>query len=455
MEVTRKSIHGEWSSHWAFILAATGAAIGLGNIWKFPYITGENGGGAFVLVYLVCIGVIGIPVMMAEILIGRRGRRNPSNAMSLLAVESGCTRNWGVIGCLSILSGFLILSYYSVVAGWALDYIYQAAVGHFNHASPAKINSLFLQLIHNPWKLIAMHTLIIGTTMLIVARGLEKGLERAVRFMFPAMLVLLFVLLIYAMTSGAFWQGFTFLFKPDFSKLTSHGSLAAMGHAFFTLSVATGTIMMYGAYLPREVSVSKAAIAIAFSDTAVALLAGLVIFPIVFADHLNPGQGPGLLFQTLPLAFGNIPGGTVFGTLFFIMLVFAALTSAISLLEPTVAWLIERFHISRIRAAFITGILIWLLGLGTVFSFNIWKHIKVFGLDFFNLLDYLTANIMLPLGGLFIAIFTAWRMKKLHIVDELQIHHGVLFKTWRFTMQFITPSAIFIVFLDFIGVLDW
>ena len=455
MDVQRKSIHGEWSSRWAFILAATGAAVGLGNVWKFPYITGENGGGAFVLVYLLCITVIGIPVMMAEILIGRRGRRNPASAMTLLAVESGRSPNWGFIGYITICAGFLILSYYSVIAGWALDYIFQSAAGHFSYASAAQIDNLFTQLVQSPLQLIMWHSIIIGTTVLVVARGLEKGLERAVRFMFPAMLLLLFVLLLYAISSGHFWQGFSFLFKPDFSKLTSQGSLAAMGHAFFTLSIATGTIMMYGAYVPRNASIAKAAIAIAIADTSVALIAGLVIFPIVFADQLSPGQGPGLLFKTLPLAFGHIPYGTLFGTLFFVMLVFAALTSAISLLEPTVAWLIERFHLSRARATFLSGCVIWLLGLGTVFSFNIGSEIKWLGLDFFNLLDYLTANIMLPIGGLLVAIFTAWRMKQLHILDELQVDHGFLFKAWRFTMRFITPLAIFMVFLDFAGFLNW
>ena len=455
MDVQRRSIHGEWSSRWAFILAATGAAVGLGNVWKFPYITGENGGGAFVLVYLLCITVIGIPVMMAEILIGRRGRRNPASAMMLLAIESGRSRHWGFIGYITICAGFLILSYYSVIAGWALDYIFQSAAGHFSHASATQIDNLFTQLVQSPLQLIMWHSIIIGTTVLVVARGLEKGLERAVRFMFPAMLLLLFVLLLYAISSGHFWQGFSFLFKPDFSKLTSQGSLAAMGHAFFTLSVATGTIMMYGAYVPRNASIAKAAIAIAIADTSVALIAGLVIFPIVFADQLSPGQGPGLLFKTLPLAFGHIPYGTLFGTLFFVMLVFAALTSAISLLEPTVAWLIERFHLSRARATFLSGCVIWLLGLGTVFSFNIGSEIKWLGLDFFNLLDYLTANIMLPIGGLLVAIFTAWRMKQLHILDELQVDHDFLFKAWRFTMRFITPLAIFMVFLDFSGFLNW
>ena len=453
MEVKRKSMHGEWSSRWTFILAATGAAVGLGNIWKFPYITGENGGGAFVLIYLLFIAIIGIPVMMAEILIGRRGRRNPASAIALVAVESGHHRNWGLIGGIGILAGYLILSYYSVIAGWALDYILQAAGGHFSHASNEQINHLFNQLMHNPLQLIAWHSIIIIATATIVACGLEKGLERAVRFMFPAMILLLLVLLAYAINSGYFWQGFAFLFKADFSKLTSQGSLIAMGHAFFTLSVATGTIMMYGAYVPRSASVVRAAVTIALADTAIALLAGLVIFPIVFADHLNPSAGPGLLFKTLPLAFGHIPYGSFFGTLFFVMLVFAAFTSAISLLEPSVAWLIECFQLSRTCATLLTSATLWLLGLGTVFSFNIWQHITWFGLDFFNLLDYLTANILLPLGGLLVAVFTAWRMNKLHILDELQIHHGRLFKAWRFTMRYLTPTAIFIVLLDFIGIL--
>ena len=417
----RKSIHGEWSSRWAFILAATGAAVGLGNVWKFPYIAGENGGGAFVLLYLFCIVLIGIPVMMGEILLGRRGRQNPANTMKTLAEESQKSPQWKWLGFIGIIASFMILSYYSVIAGWSFDYIFQAAAGHFNHQSAKAIDDMFDVLLAHPLTMIFWHTLLMGGVILIVGRGVQRGLEAAVRYMFPMMLILLIILLGYSMETGYFKQGLYFLFHPDFSKLTSEGFIDALGHAFFTLSLATGSIMMYGAYVPKNASVPKAALAIAFADTMVAIVSGLAIFPIVFANNLAPSSGPGLLFETLPIAFGQMNCGALFATLFFVMLVFAAFTSAISLLEPSVAWLIETFHLTRARATLISGGGVWLLGLGTVFSFNLWEHFKIFGLNFFDFLDYLTSNVLLPIGGLGIAIFCAWSMNRRYSEAELNM----------------------------------
>ncbi len=453
MSNERKSMHGEWSSQLAFLLAATGAAVGLGNIWKFPYIAGENGGGAFVLFYLLCVAVLGIPILTAEIMLGRRGRQNPAFSMEYIASESNSSKYWSAVGFLSILSGFLIVSYYRVIAGWGMDYIYQSCSKHFANPTPEKINFLFDDLVSRPGRLLFWQSTVVLPTIFVVAAGVHNGLERAVKIMFPAMIVLLLMMVGYSFNTGYFAQGLSFLFTPNFSKLTPNGMLIALGHAFFTLSLATGSIMMYGAYLPKNASIPKAAIFIAIADTFIALIAGLAIFPIVFAHGLEPAAGPGLIFKTLPLAFGQMPHGHFFAAIFFLMLVFAAFTSAISLLEPAVAWLMESFKLHRIQAALSAGFVMWFLGLGTVFSFNIWADYKFLGLNFFEFLDYLTANIMLPLGGLFIAVFTAWCMKKESAIEELNIDESPLYYGWHIILRYVSPIAISIVFLNFIGLI--
>lgn len=462
MTAVRKSIHGCWSNRLAFVLAATGSAVGLGNIWKFPYITGEHGGGAFVLVYLACIAVIGIPIMMAEVMLGRRGRQSPINAMRSLAREAGANPRWSWLGWAGVTAGFLILSYYSVIAGWALAYVFRAMSGTFTGATAEGITSIFEQLTGDPERLLAWHTLFMAITMMVVARGVRSGLEQAVRVLMPALFVLLIMLNGYALASGAFDQGLAFLFTPDFSKIDANGVLIAMGHAFFTLSLGMGAIMVYGSYMPDRISIAKTSIVIALLDTLVALLAGMAIFPIVFANGLEPGSGPGLIFQTLPIAFGHMAGGAVFATLFFLLLVFAAWTSAISLIEPAVAWLVENRGINRVRASMYAGIATWAFGLVTVLSFNRWAdfHPLSFIPTFrnatpFDLLDYLTANIMLPLGGLCIAVFTAWVMKREDCAQELAMGGGIGYRLWYVLVRYITPVAVLIVFLNVTGLVDF
>jgi len=449
------SIHGQWSSRWMFILAATGAAVGLGNIWKFPYIAGENGGGAFVLFYLLCIILLGIPIMIAEIMLGRRGRQNPENSMWTVAKESDRSPLWRFVGGLGILAAVFILSYYSVIAGWAMNYIVLALRGLFEGASAQTINQLFDTMVGSPYNLLFWHSLMMVFTIGVVAGGVEKGLERTIRYLFPVMLLLLVMLVFYALDTGYFANGLVFLFAPNFAALSPSGMLTALGHAFFTLSLATGSIMMYGAYVPRHVSIVTASIFIACADTLIALLAGLAIFPIVFAHGLQPEAGPGLIFQTLPLAFGHMPYGHIIGVIFFFMLLFAAFTSAISLLEPPVAWMVERLNISRQWASIIVGFVIWLLGLGSLLSFNLWENVRFMGLNFFELMDYATANVMLPLGGLGIAVFTAWAMRNEFILDELEVPKSVLFKLWKFALACIAPVAITLVFLNVVGILEF
>jgi len=464
----RVSIHGQWSSRLIFVLAATGSAVGLGNIWKFPYITGENGGGAFVLVYLFCIALVGIPVMMAEILLGRRGRQSPINTMRDLADEQGVSHFWSWIGWGGVVAGFLILSYYSVIAGWALAYIIKAASGTFGAGTADEVSGLFSSMIGSWEVLLLWHTIFMVMTMWVVARGVRGGLEKAVTFLMPALFVLLLVMVGYAMTEGQFSQGIEFLFRPDFGKVfyecqtvadvesckfTGGPLLTALGHAFFTLSLGMGAIMVYGSYMPQGASISGAVLTIAIADTAVALLAGMAIFPVVFANGLEPASGPGLIFQTLPIAFGAMPGGQLFGTLFFVLLVFAAWTSSISIIEPAVAWLVENRGWSRVRAAAWTGLGTWILGLGTVFSFNIWSgdDYKLLGKTVFDLLDYLTANIMLPLGGLAMAVFVGWVASRDMSKSELGLGEGA-FSLWWVATRFVAPLAVLIIFLHAIGV---
>ncbi len=456
----------QWSSRLVFILAATGSAVGLGNIWKFPYITGENGGGAFVLIYLLCIALIGIPIMMSEIMLGRRGRNDPITTMKSLAAESGHSQAWGLLGWMGVIAGFLILSYYSVIAGWAIAYVPRLAIGSFTGLGAVEVNAVFDHLVSSAETLLAWHTIFMIMTMAVVARGVNRGLEKAVKFLMPLLFVLLLVLLVYAVNTGAFQQGLEYLFNPDFSKVTTHGVLTAMGHAFFTLSLGMGAIMVYGSYLPRETSIVKASIAVAVMDTLIALIAGMVIFPIVFANGLEPGAGPGLIFKTLPLAFGHMPYGSFFGMLFFILLVFAAWTSSISLIEPAVTWCMKTYALTRVKTAIILGILVWVLGLLTVFSFNLASNFTIsssistkFG-EFvilkdataFDFLDYLTANIMLPLGGLMIAVFAGWLMKHKYARQELGIS-DFWFSIWKFLIMFVAPAMVIVVFLNAMGII--
>lgn len=455
MTQLRQSIHGQWSSRWAFILAATGSAVGLGNIWKFPYMAGQNGGGAFVLVYLLCVALVGVPIMVAEILAGRRGRQSPINTMRSLAMEAGRTSAWQLVGWGGIVAGFLIMSFYSVVAGWACAYVFKAALGAFSTTSADAIPALFDGLLASPWTLLFWHTLFSAMTVVVVARGVRSGLEQGVRWMMPALFVLLVLLVGYAMSTDAFMQGVRFLFEPDFSKISAEGVLKAMGHSFFTLSLGMGAIMVYGSYLPQNASIGVSTMTIAIADTAAALLAGLAIFPIVFSNGLEPAGGPGLVFQTLPIAFGAMPGGSFFATLFFVLLVFAAWTSAISIIEPAVAYLVENRGLRRPVAAVFIGTGCWTLGIAALLSFNVWSESKVFGKTFFDLLDFVASNIMLPLGGLAVALFVGWIMRREHVADELAVSQGIGFRSWYFVLRYGSPVFVLFLMLYVTGVIQF
>jgi NSS family neurotransmitter:Na+ symporter len=443
-------VRSHWSNRWAFIMATAGSAVGLGNIWKFPYMTGTNGGSAFVLVYLLCVALIGLPLMMTEIMLGRRAQRNPVDGMAHLAAEAGGARWWRGVGYMGIAAGILILSFYSVVAGWVLDYVLRAASGDFSGMTATQAKDQFSNFVANPLELLLWHTVFMFLTMLVVARGVTSGLERANKIMMPSLVVILLILLGYSLAVGDVARSIEFMFRPDFSKITPAAILSAMGHSFFTLSLGMGAVMVYGSYLQRHASIARAAFYVVLADTAIALVAGITIFAIVFANQLEPAAGPGLLFQTLPIAFGRMPGGTVFATLFFVLVGFAAWTSSISLVEPAVSWLIENTALTRARASLLVGGLIWLIGIAVLLSFNEWSEVKLFGLNFFDLFDKLTTNILLPLGGLLMAIFAVWVMHAAHAQEELALNDRH-YRRWLFVTRFVAPSAIVLVFLNLIG----
>lgn len=440
--------HAHWSSRLTFILAATGSAVGLGNIWKFPYITGEHGGGAFVIIYLLCVAAIGIPIMMAETMLGRRGGKNPISSMDSLAQEANVTRTWRFLGWMGVMAGFIILSYYSVIAGKTIAYVLKISTGLLSeldvNAAEQSINSLNSSV----FALTLWHSIFMAATMYIVVQGVNEGIESAVKFLMPGLFIILLILVFYAMTTGAFGEGLSFMFSPNFSALSGETVLIAMGQAFFTLSLGMGAIMVYGSYLPEGISIARTSVIIAFADTAVAILAGIAIFPIVFANGLEPAAGPDLIFKTLPLAFSGMFGGTLFGLMFFVLLVFAALSSSISLVEPAVSFMVEKYDFSRKQACIFSGAVIWLLGMGTVFSSNIWAEVTVFGKTIFEFLDFLSANLMLPLGGILMAVFAGWIMRRENSADGLEISaQGTLFKVWRFLVCYVAPAAVAIVLL--------
>ncbi|PXX96556.1 sodium-dependent transporter [Halomonas sp. LBP4] len=442
-----KLAHAQWSSKMTFVLAAAGSAVGLGNIWRFSYMVGDSGGAAFVLVYLICVAVVGMPILVAEWLIGRRAQKNPVNAMAELAGRSGQPRAWALLGASGILAAFLILSFYSVIGGWSLSYTLNSVIGTFTGQDADGVGAIFGNLLASPGVLLLWHTAFMALVVWIVARGVTKGLEGAVRTMMPALVVLMLVLVGYGMTTGHFGEALAFMFRPDWSALTGGVVLAAMGQAFFTLSLGMGIMMAYGSYLGEDVKLLGTARTVIILDTVIALLAGLAIFPIVFANGLSAGEGPGLIFVTLPLAFGNMTGGTVLGLMFFLLLTFAALTSAISLLEPVVEFVEERTPLTRVMATLAGGVAVWALGIAALMSFNVWDVPVLFGLNVFDLLDTFTSKILLPLTGLGAIVFVAWCLERKSVADELNLAGGAE-KLWHLVARYVAPIGVVLVFVS-------
>lgn len=445
---TKKKSHSQWSSRMGFMLAAAGSAVGLGNIWKFPYMAGQMGGSAFVLTYLICMFVIGLPILVAEWLIGRRGQKNPIHTMEDVAADEGQSKSWRWVGIIGVLGSFLILSFYSVIGGWAADYIFLAGTGTFKGLNGEGTGQVFQQFLGSVSHLLTWHTVFMFATALIVAMGVGAGLERSCKVMMPGLGLLLIGLVVYAaVVSGpSFGKAFAFLFTPNWSAITGKAVLAALGHAFFSLSLGMGIMMAYGSYLGKDVNLISTARTVVILDVIVAMLSGMAIFPLVFANGLQPGEGPGLIFVTLPIAFGNMAGGTIIGVVFFIFLTFAALTSSISLLEPTVELLEEKTHLGRKSATLVSSLFIWALGIACLLSFNAWQDITIFGKNIFDSLDYLTSKLMLPLTGLGTIVFTGWIMNQERIRQELNLGPAV-FACWKVLCRYVIPIAVIAILI--------
>ena len=448
MEIQKQlKSHGAWIGKWTFILAATGSAVGLGNIWGFPYKAGTNGGGAFVLIYLGCILIIGLPIMISEILIGRKAGNSPINAMKKVALESKKSSIWQVVGWSGIFAGILILSFYSVIAGICLNYIFISATSSGAISSPEQ----FSIVIASPANLIMWHTIFMVMTALIVSAGIKDGIGRMVKILMPMLGFLMIFMVIYSMINGDFTKALSFLFAPDFSGVTSDTLLQAMGQAFFSLSLGMGSIMAYGAYMPKDQKVVGSSFTVASLDTLIAMLAGLAIFPIIFAFNLEPNSGPGLVFVSMLTAFNQMQFGEFIGPLFFILLSVAALSSSISLLEPGVAYLSEERILSRKRSAAIISFFIWVLGIGSAMSFNAWSDVEiVLGKNFLDSMDFIANQIFLPLGGMLIAIFVGWFMKESLIKDEIGNINIILYLMWRFFVKFVAPLCVGYIFYSYL-----
>ncbi len=443
----------QWSSRIVFILATIGFSVGLGNIWRFPYLAGENGGGAFVLIYILCVVVIGAPIVIAELAMGRRGRGSPIATFGRLAKAAGKTDKWSIAGGFTMLTAFLIISFYCVIGGWTLHYIFLALTGALQSIDAAGADAAVNDLLASPWLLMMWQGIFVAINVVVLAQGVKGGLEKAVTVLMPLLFVLLTALAVYGLIVGDGAGTLKFLFAPDFSVVTAQTVLEAVGQAFFSVGVGMAAMMTYGAYLEKSVHIPRTAYVVALSDTAVALIAGLAVFPFVFAYGVEPGQGPGLVFVTLPTAFAGL-GGSVAAIAFFGLLAVAALTSSIALFEVFVSWW-HKGEGSRARSAVGVGAVAWVVGLGTVFSFNLASGVRPFAFipgygeaTFFDGIDQFTGTIGLPLGGLLAAVFTGWVLGKADIAEELGISvDGLLFKGWRFLMRWALPLVILVMIL--------
>jgi NSS family neurotransmitter:Na+ symporter len=437
-----------------FLAAAIGSAVGISNVWKFTYVAGENGGGAFVLVYVGAIALIALPALIAEFLVGRRGGASVVKSMDNLAVSDGIHPAWRYYGQMAALGAFIALSFYSVVAGWTIDYFVQAIGNGFAGVSPEQSGAALGRLMDSPGRMIASQSVFLALTGITVAAGIRGGLERVLRWLTPALFVILLMLLIYAIIEGDFAAGARFLFLPDFSRLSGQTVLLAVGQAFFSLGIGLGVLLTIGAYMDQKSSILRASIVVAAADGGVALLAGLAIFPIVFAHGLSPAEGPGLIFATLPIAFGQMPAGAVLGPMFFLLMAIAALTSAITILETVVATVLDYSGLSRARITLIVCLLLWVAGLGTVYSFS--SLSGFYPLSFipafetrtiFSSLDYLVSNFMMPIGGVLIAVLAGWGLGKAATRGELVLGDGPVYGLWRLLVRYLVPAAIALVFV--------
>lgn len=423
-------------------MAATGFAVGLGNIWRFPYITGENGGGAFVIVYLGCAIAIGIPILIAEILIGRRGQGDPPLAIANLARAESRPLYWKHVGHLNLLTAFVILGTYCVVAGWVLWYLLRAIVSGFADVDATAADANFNTVLGSTGGMVFWTAVSLGLTGAIIYMGVNQGIERSVRVLMPTLFALILGLALFNATQDGFGEAIGYLFTPDFSRIDGGTFLAAVGQAFFSIGVGMAGMMIFGSYLPKGTSITRCVLIIIVIDTMVALMAGVMIFPMVFRFDLDPSGGPGLIFQTLPVAFAQMPAGHLVGIVFFTLLSVAAVTSMVGLMEPLVAWAEENFNMARHQATLATLGALAVLGLISVLSYTTISEFKVLGKDLNGIFDYLSNQIMLPLGGLFIAIFAGWQISRQSLKEELPLMPDAVFTIWHFLIRFVLPLAV-------------
>lgn len=464
MSQDHHSSHSQWSSKIGFLMAAVGSAVGLGSIWKFPYMTGEGGGSAFVILFIICITLIGFPVLITEWLIGRRGQKNPIASFADVARANNGSTAWKTLGIVGTLAAFMILSFYSVIGGWALNYVAKTGMNQFAGLDGKATETIFTGMLASPVELTIWHTAFMALTAMIVAGGISGGIEKASKWMMPLLaFIMLFIVGYNAVTDMPnFAKGFSYLMHFDPSKVTAKVMISALGHAFFCLSLGMAIMVSYGSYLKADVDLLSTARTVVIWDIIFSLMAGLMIFPIIFSNGLDPAGGPGLVFISLPIAFGKMSFGLVIGVLFFILLTFAALTSSISLLEPVVALLEEKTSLSRKAATIVAAVGTWALGILALLSFNVLSDITIFTIHvngeakpqgIFDALDYTTSKWMLPLVGLGTIIFMSYVVNQQSLKDELNLH-GWKWTAWEITTKFIAPIAIVIVFLAELGVLN-
>ena len=449
----------QWSSRWGFLLAAVGFAVGMGNIWRFPYVLGENGGSAFLFIYLAFAFAIGLPLLIVEITIGRRGNSSSTGSVEAVAAEVGASKAWGAIGTLGIFCAFVILSYYTVISGWTIDYLIKAAGGALQGVDAESSGAMFSELLNNPVKLMFWNTVVHLLIILIIRRGVQAGIESAVKVLMPALFVTLIVMVIYGAVAGDMQAALRFLLEPDFSKVTFSTAMMAIGQAFFSIGIGMGSLIVFGAYMPKDFSIARSSAAVILLDTGVAVVAGLAIFPLVFHYGLDASGGAGLIFQTLPLAFGQMPGGQIFGSIFFVLLISAALSSCLGLAEGTVNWVEEHWNIPRKKGVnYVVGAA-WVLGILSIYSLGDWSEFYPLqmipsyeGKNIFNALDHLAANNLLLVGGALSSIFLGWLVPKALQLEEVNVADGLLFGIWRLAIRFVIPPILIVTLLSvFLG----
>jgi len=441
--------HEQWSSRRGFLLAAIGFSVGLGNIWRFPYVAGENGGSAFVIIYLACAFAIGLPLLVSELAIGRLGRLDPPGSYRVVAEKSGRSRAWGAVGILAIVCVFVVTSFYPVLTGWTFDYFFRAISGTFKGLDAGSSTEMFAGLMNNPWRLLFWHTLVNLIVVVVIRRGVQKGIEQAANVLMPLLFGAMIVMVIYSAIAGDFLGAIAFLVQPDFSKVTAHTVMLAIGQAFFSVGVAMATMITFGSYLPQRVSIPKSAAIIILADTGVALLAGLVIFPLVFGFGFAPSEGAGLVFQTLPLAFGQMPGGLLFGALFFLLLIVAALSSCLGGAEAAVSWIDEHFNIPREKGILYFVSIVWPFGIASILSLGVWSGFHPLGFipafadqTIFDVLELFAANILLLIGAALTAVFFGWLMPRALKLEGLGIEEGPFYTYVNVTMRYVIPPIL-------------